>query len=110
MPDCEEFAQQAFSLDYHRHVEWKINQMRYDSEFAIVHLPPGKDQPVDWAQIAEDEYDNRVVSLRILRHRAKPNAEFKAEEFKSGAMAEMAASGDVAKFRQATQRSLNSQK
>ena len=85
-----------------------MNQLRYNSEFAIVHLPPSKDVPVDYTKIAEDEYDNRIVNYRILKQRAQPNSEFKAEEFKQGAMVEMAQSGEVAKFRSSMQRSINS--
>jgi len=110
LPDCDEFAQVAFSKDYQRYIEWKMAQLRWNSEFALVHLPPSKDQPVDWSQIAEEEYDNRIVNQRILKHRAKPNSDFKAEEFKHNAMKDMAKSGEVSEFRKSMQKTFQSNK
>lgn len=67
-----------------------MGQLRYDTEFALVHLPVSKDQPVDWNAIADEEYANRKINTRILKHRAQPFSNFKAEEFKDNAMATMA--------------------
>lgn len=73
--------------------------MRYDTEFSLVHLPISKDQPVDWEKISDEEYANRKINTRILKHRAQPFHNFKAEEFKSSAMAHMAASGEIGNYR-----------
>lgn len=43
MPDCDETAQQIFSHDYQSYLDWRLNQLRYDTEFAIVHLPVSKE-------------------------------------------------------------------
>jgi len=47
-----------------------MGQLRYDTEFALVHLPVSKDQPVDWNAIADEEYANKKINTRILKHRA----------------------------------------
>lgn len=76
-----------------------------------MHLPPSKDIGVDWAAVADEEYANKKISTRILKHRAQPTAVFKAEEFKEQAMNNMAASGEITNFRNKMQSSrvLNSQ-
>lgn len=76
-----------------------MGQLRYDTEFAIVHLPVSKDQPVNWVEIADEEYANKKICSRILKHRAQPGSVFEAEEFKKSAMKSMATSGDIANFR-----------
>lgn len=43
MPPCDLFSQQAFANDYLRYKEWQMQQVRYDTEFAIVHKVGGKD-------------------------------------------------------------------
>ena len=35
MPGCDMFSQQAFANDYIRFKEWQMQQVRYDTEFAI---------------------------------------------------------------------------
>ena len=85
-----------------------MGQLRYDTEFAIVHLPVSKDQPVDWVQIADQEYANKKICTRILNHRAKPGGVFQAEEFKHNAMKNMAESGEVEKYRDDIKKRLSS--
>lgn len=86
-----------------------MSQLRYDTEFAIVHLPVSKDQPVNWVAIADEEYANKKICSRILKHRAQPNQTFTAEEFKQTAMKSMAASGEIAAYRKNASQRLNSQ-
>ena len=35
MPGCDMISQQAFANDYIRFKEWQMQQVRYDTEFAI---------------------------------------------------------------------------
>ena len=86
-----------------------MGQLRYDTEFAIVHLPVSKDQPVDWLSIADDEYANKKICSRILKYRAHPNQQFQAEEFKQTAMKSMAASGQIADYRKRASQRVQSQ-
>ena len=67
-----------------------MNQVRFDTEFAIVHAPVSKDQPVDWEKVAEDEYANKRINYKVLKHRAQPTHKFAAEEFKQTAIESMA--------------------
>lgn len=46
----EPLKQNAFIEDYMRFTEWKNSQVRYDSEFGIVHIPP-KDGTLDLDEI-----------------------------------------------------------
>ena len=87
-----------------------MGQLRYDTEFAIVHLPVSKDQPVNWTAIADEEYANKKICTRILRLRARPNTKFEPEEFKRTAMADMATSGEVAAFRNKAKEKITSHK
>jgi len=85
-----------------------MDQVRYDTEFALIHAPVSKDQPVDWAKIADDEFANKRINCKILKHRAQPKHQFEAEEFKQTAMEQMAKSADVASFRESVNRSIRS--
>ena len=86
-----------------------MGQLRYDTEFAIVHLPPSKDQPVDWSMIADEEYANRKICSRVLKYRAQPAGKFEAEEFKKSAMKTMAMSGEIANYRKKVSNRVQSQ-
>ena len=76
LPDCDMMAQEIFLRDYQNYLQWKMGQLRYDTEFALVHLPVSKDQPVNWEQIADEEYANKKINTRILKHRAQPLSSF----------------------------------
>ena len=76
LPDCDMLAQEIFLRDYQNYLQWKMGQLRYDTEFALVHLPVSKDQPVNWDQIADEEYANKKINSRILKHRAQPLSSF----------------------------------
>ena len=43
MPDCDMLAQDIFLKDYQNYLQWRMGQLRYDTEFAIVHIPISKD-------------------------------------------------------------------
>lgn len=86
-----------------------MGQLRYDTEFAIVHLPVSKDQPVNWVAIADEEYANKKICSRILKHRAQPGQIFQAEEFKQSAMRNMMASGEISQYRKNASQRLASQ-
>lgn len=81
MPPCDLFSQQAFANDYIRYQEWLMQQVRYDSEFAIVHKIGGKDG-IDPRQLEDDLYFNKRIRNKVLKHRAQPKQEFRPEEFK----------------------------
>jgi hypothetical protein len=55
MPDCDSFVQTAFANDYERFVKWKMEQVRYETEFGIIHVPTTKDAKIDWEQIEDEE-------------------------------------------------------
>ena len=78
--------------------------VRYNSEFAIQHLPPGKDQSIDWNKIEDEEFYNKRIALKILKHRANPRANFVPEKFKNSAVRDMSRSGDVKAFRESGSR------
>jgi len=70
MPDCDSFNQKAFSMDYQRYVEWRMHNVRYETEFGLVHVPASKDAKVDWDQIEDEEYFNKRIGVKILKQRA----------------------------------------
>jgi len=39
MPESDSYQQTAFLNDYERFVNWKMEQVRNDSEFGIIHVP-----------------------------------------------------------------------
>lgn len=58
--------------------------------------------------IADEEYANKKINTRILKHRAQPYHKFEPEEFKKSAMKSMAASGEIASYRKNISNRLNS--
>lgn len=55
MPDCDSFNQQAFANDYQRYVEWRMSNVRYETEFGIVHVQTSKDSKLDQEKIEDEE-------------------------------------------------------
>lgn len=55
MPDCDSFNQQAFANDYQRYIEWRMSNVRYETEFGIVHLLTNKDNKADFERIEDEE-------------------------------------------------------
>lgn len=107
MPDCDTFNQQAFAADYQRYLDWRMNNVRYETEFGIVHLPPSKDAKIDWEKIEDDEAFNKRVGIKILKYRATPKPKFEPSAFKMQAMKELKESASVKEFRESNLRSFN---
>ena len=105
MPEADSFSQTAFANDYERFVQWKMEQVRYDSEFGIIHAPATKDAKVDWEKIEDDYFQNKRIAIKILKQRAQPRDQFKSELFKTQAIKEMHASETVKAFRESGQNS-----
>lgn len=61
--------QMSFNDDYKRFTEWKVSQVRYDTEFGIVHHAP-KDQEIDLEEIEDNEYYAGKINSKIYRERA----------------------------------------
>jgi len=79
--DFEEFKQEAFYDDFDRYKQWKMSQVRYDSEFGIVWIPV-KDQVIDYKKIENDEYFSRRIITRILKERRNQRPKFDPDHFK----------------------------
>ena len=71
-----------------------MQQVRYDTEFAIQHKVGGKDG-VDLQTIDDDNFFNKRIHKHILKHRTQPKQAFNPEEFKHSAIKDMAMSGEV---------------
>lgn len=52
--EYDNLKQMAFASDYMRHMEWMMAQVRYNTEFGIIHAPASKDSELDMSAI-EDE-------------------------------------------------------
>lgn len=102
MPDCDQFTQQAFASDYKNFKDWIINNVRYETEFGIVHAPVGKDGKVDWDKIEDEEQFNKRIGIKILKSRAFPKERFQAQSFKDLAMKDLQESVSVKEFRERT--------
>ena len=76
MPDCDSVVQTCFASDYERFVQWKMDQVRNETEFGIIHAPATKDAKIDWDKIDDDISVNKRILLRILKHRAQPREAF----------------------------------
>lgn len=77
----EPLKQNAFIEDYIRFTEWKTMQMRYETEFGIVHHPP-KDGELDLEQIEDDEFYTKRINLKIYKERSLMKPEFNRAAFK----------------------------
>ena len=53
--EFESFKQDAFYDDFNRYRQWKMSQVRYETEFGIVHVP-AKDHVLDFKKIEDEEY------------------------------------------------------
>ena len=74
--------------------------MRYETEFGLVHLPPSKDQKVDWEKIEDEEQFNKRVGIKILKQRAMPREKFNPQDFRAVAMKDMNSNHSVREFRE----------
>ena len=100
MSDCDPFNQQAFANDFQRYTDWWIGNVRYETEFGLVHLPPSKDQKVDWEKIEDEEQFNKRVGIKILKQRANPRVRFDPHEFRAVAMKDIDSNNSVKEFRE----------
>jgi hypothetical protein len=107
MPESDAFVQQAFAGDYQRYLDWKMNNVRYETEFGIVHVPPSKDAKIDWEKIEDDESFNKRVGAKILKFRAAPKEKFEFTQFKDAAMKNLKESASVKEFRESNFKSFN---
>ena len=79
--EFEPFKQEAFYDDLERFKKWKISQVRYDTEFGIIHVP-AKDQQIDLKKINEEEFFAKRITLKILKERRNMRKRFNPLEFK----------------------------
>lgn len=77
----EPLKQAAFLEDFNRFTEWKMSQVRYDSEFGITHVAP-KDGALDLEEIEETEFYAKRINLKIYNERALLKEPFKRSVFK----------------------------
>jgi len=70
-----------------RHMEWMMAQVRYNTEFGIVHQPAAKDQELDMSAIEDEIQQNKRIDLKILKARANPAMPWSAEDMKKSAFA-----------------------
>jgi hypothetical protein len=52
-----------------RFQDWNLSQVRYDTEFGIVHVAP-KDQSLDLEEIEDNEFYAKRINLKIYKERA----------------------------------------
>ena len=71
--------QQTFLDDLDRYKKWKLSQVRYDTEFGIVHAP-AKDGSLDLKKIEEEESIARKIITKIMRERRNQRAPFNAQD------------------------------
>jgi len=99
MQECDILKQQAFANDYIRHSDWKLTQVRNDTEFSLNHLPASKDGQVDWEQIEDDDFFDKRINIKILKFRSQPRQPFNAADMMQSAMSDLSKSGTIEKFR-----------
>jgi hypothetical protein len=93
--------------------------IRYNTEFGIVRkkhsdvpVKKGRKQQqeedaelsMDSDQIADEEFQNKRIQLKILRFRSRPYATIGAEEFKTRSVVDMHRSVEVTEFRDKVQK------
>lgn len=78
----EPIKQSSFLEDFNRFTEWKMGQVRYDSEFGITHVAP-KDGAIDMDEIEDQEYHAKRINLKIFNERALLKEPFKRSVFKT---------------------------
>lgn len=77
----EAIKQNSFIDDYMRFNDWKTSQIRYDTEFGIVHVAP-KDQSLDLEEIEDNEFYAKRINLKIYKERALMKEPFDRTVFK----------------------------
>lgn len=64
-----------------RFQDWNLSQVRYDTEFGIVHVAP-KDQSLDLEEIEDNEFYAKRINLKIYKERALNKEPFDRKTFK----------------------------
>jgi len=94
--------QDSFMEDYMRFNEWKVSQVRYNSEFGITHVAP-KDGSIDIEQFKEDieldEFYAKRIILKICNERALLKEPFGRGVFKENFARAFNTSDDIVGFR-----------
>lgn len=75
-----------------------MSNVRYETEFGIVHLPPSKDAKIDWDAIRDQEDFNKRIGIKILQKRAAPREKFSVDQFKAQALRDIAENKSVKNF------------
>lgn len=78
----EPLKQNAFLEDYQRFKEWKMSQLRYDTEFGIVHLAP-KEGSIDMDEIEDNEFYAKRINFKIYTQRALQKKPFDPQVLKN---------------------------
>lgn len=73
--------QMSFNDDFKRFTEWKVSQVRYDTEFGITHHAP-KDQEIDLEEIEDNEYYAKKINNKIYKERSLQRQPFDRSMFK----------------------------
>lgn len=82
-----------------------MENVRYETEFGILHAPTSKDAKIDWDKIEDIEYFNKRIGIKILKQRAQPRPKFEPLDFKAEAMKELAQSTSAKEFRESNLKS-----
>lgn len=90
--------QQAFFDDLQRFNDWKQSQVRYDTEFGIVHQA-GKDGSLDLDEQEDNEYFWCKINSKIYRERANAREPFSRSIFKQNFEKAWNTDGEVVSFR-----------
>lgn len=94
----EPLKQNSFIEDYVRFNEWKLSQVRYDSEFGIIHIPP-KDGSLDLDEIEDIEFYAKRINLKIYNERANAKPPMSREVFKDNFCRAYNTSEEIVGFR-----------
>lgn len=81
-----------------RFTDWKASQVRYDTEFGIIHTAP-KDQSIDLDEIEENEFYARRINTKIYQQRAKKKEQFNRNIFMENFKKVFNTSEDIVGFR-----------
>lgn len=94
----EPMKQCSFLEDFNRFTEWKMGQVRYDTEFGIFHVAP-KDGALDMEEIEDSEYFAKRINLRIYNERALLKKPFDRSTFKNNFQKAYNVDDDIVGFR-----------
>lgn len=100
----EPLKQNAFIEDFTRFQEWKSGQIRYETEFGLVHHPPKDLKEADdlekfWDKVEDDEFYARRINTKIYKERAMMKPEFDRTRLKENFKGSYNTDEDVVSFR-----------